>query len=387
MPWRSRLIASTRSSRSVDELVVLGLDLAQFLLGEQIDRAEPLALAADAVELRLDLGDLRQLGAGLELGELRRCGRLDVEHLADFVLDIGEPALGALAAFLGARGFGARLADRFERAARRLVGLGELGLGLRQPIGGGAASAGRGLDLADQRVALVGEFLRRVGRARCARAALPRCAGRWWRSAPRRSSLRSLQAARSAAIACRRRSASSASRAIACASTRTSASAAAVARDRLVDRGEPAFELGGGRQRGERRLRVAARGVRFVAAGAEPLPCFLERRDARRVAADLALGGGVLLARGIGRVLRLAPARARLGLGGGRGGDRGLGRLDRAALCLDFAARGGKLALDRLRGGRVRRAGARRRSAHGRRRQSRPSARNRPRARPAAGRA
>ena len=42
------------------ELAVLRLDLAQFLLGEQIDRAEPLALAAYAVELGLDLGDRRQ---------------------------------------------------------------------------------------------------------------------------------------------------------------------------------------------------------------------------------------------------------------------------------------------------------------------------------------
>ncbi len=60
MPWRSRLIASTRSSRSVVSVVVLGLDLAQFLLGAQVDGAEPLALAPEAVELRLDLGDLRQ---------------------------------------------------------------------------------------------------------------------------------------------------------------------------------------------------------------------------------------------------------------------------------------------------------------------------------------
>ena len=63
MPWRSRRIASTRSSRSPVSLACCCLDLAQFLLGEQIDRAEPLALAADAVELAFDLGDRRQFGA------------------------------------------------------------------------------------------------------------------------------------------------------------------------------------------------------------------------------------------------------------------------------------------------------------------------------------
>ena len=54
MPWRSRLIASIRSSRSVDEAGVLRLDLAQFFLGAQVDGAEPLALAPQLVEPFLD---------------------------------------------------------------------------------------------------------------------------------------------------------------------------------------------------------------------------------------------------------------------------------------------------------------------------------------------
>ena len=66
------------------------------------------------------------------------------------------------------------------------------------------------------------------------------------------------------------------------------------------------------------------------------------------MAADLTFGVGVLFAQGVGRVLRLAPLRARFGLRLGCGGGRRLRRLDRAALCFDFAARGGKLALDRL---------------------------------------
>ncbi len=143
MPWRSRLIASTRSSRSVRQLAVLGLDLAQLLLGAQVDGAEPLALAADAVELGLDLGDVGQLRARLDLGQLGDRGRLDLEHLADFVLDVGEPALGAVEALFGAGGVLARGADRFERGAGVLVGGGERVLGLGQAVGGGAARRSR----------------------------------------------------------------------------------------------------------------------------------------------------------------------------------------------------------------------------------------------------
>ncbi len=40
MPWRSRLIASTRSSRSVVSDRVLGFDLAQLFLGAQVDGAQ-----------------------------------------------------------------------------------------------------------------------------------------------------------------------------------------------------------------------------------------------------------------------------------------------------------------------------------------------------------
>ena len=60
MPWRRRLIASTRSSRSVVSLVCWVLDLAQLFLGAQVDGAEPLALAPQAIERGLDIGDFGQ---------------------------------------------------------------------------------------------------------------------------------------------------------------------------------------------------------------------------------------------------------------------------------------------------------------------------------------
>ena len=57
----------------------------------------------------------------------------------DFAADVGEPALGALEAFLGAGQFLARGAGGFERGAGVAVGLGQRVLGLLQAIGAGAA--------------------------------------------------------------------------------------------------------------------------------------------------------------------------------------------------------------------------------------------------------
>ena len=145
------------------EFGVLAFDLLQFLLGEQIHRAEPLAFLLDALDLGLDLGDRRHRRVGLELGDFGGRHRLDAQSFADLVFDVGAAADGGIVALLGAGGFGARFADRFERSARRLVGLGKIGFGRRQPVGGGAALGRRGLDLADQRLALGGEFFRRVG--------------------------------------------------------------------------------------------------------------------------------------------------------------------------------------------------------------------------------
>jgi len=78
------------------------------------------------------------------------------------------------------------------------------------------------------------------------------------------------------------------------------------------------------------------------------LPCFPECRNARRIAADLAFGGGVLLARGIGHLLRSTPSRARLDLGCGCCADGSFGGDYDAVLIVHFAARGPKLAFDRF---------------------------------------
>ncbi len=77
--------------------------------------------------------------------------------------DIGEPALGALEPFPGARRILTRRAHGFERGAGSAVGLGERILGDRQAVGRGAAPRFRAVDLGDQRHALLGKDLRRPG--------------------------------------------------------------------------------------------------------------------------------------------------------------------------------------------------------------------------------
>ena len=227
------------------------------------------------------------------------------------MLDVGQPPLGAIAAFFGARGLGAGFADRLQRGARRPVGRGKFALGLRQPVGGGAARGGRGFDLADQRLALSGEFLRRVTEfgplasrlfgALADRGDLSRGALFAFLPAHRFGGDRPQPAVGEFGFArdCLGFDAHLGKR-------------VAVAVDHVVDGREFCFEIGGGGQGGERLLRVMARGHRLVASGAGPLPRLLERRDARRVAVDLAFGRGMRLACGIGHVLGIAPARARL---------------------------------------------------------------------------
>ena len=110
--------------------------------------------------------------------------------------------------------------------------------------------------------------------------------------------------------------------------------------------------------------------------------------SAGRVAAGLALGRGVPVARGVGLALQLAPARARFGLGRRQPRDcLGFAPCRPRALGLDLGARGLQFGLDIGEPVLARRAAAPRRSAHWRQPRSRPSATGRLRARPAAGRA
>ena len=224
MPCRSRLIASTRSSRSAVSVLCWVSISPQLFLGAQVDRAEPLAVAAQLLQIRSMVATSGSSAFGSMPASAATAVGLDFEHFVDLVGDVGEPALGALDALLGARGLLAGGAQRFERGADGAVGGGERVLGFGQAVGGFAARRLGGLDLGDQRAALLREGGRRVGKRRALAAWLRRCGCRAWRSArPRGRGARSRPAGRTP-MATSRRSASSASRASACASARTSAS-------------------------------------------------------------------------------------------------------------------------------------------------------------------
>ena len=119
---------------------VLGLDLAQLFLGAQVDGAEPFAVAAQLLEVGLDLVERRQLHARLDFGERRDAVRLDLEHVVDFALDVLQPALGAFHPLLGAGAGLARRRQRLERGPGGAVGLRHLVLGLGELVGGFAAA-------------------------------------------------------------------------------------------------------------------------------------------------------------------------------------------------------------------------------------------------------
>ena len=208
---------------------MLRLDLAQLFLGAQVDGAEPLAVAPQLFEPLLDRRDVGQLRARRDLGKRRDVLRLGFEHLADFMRDVGGAAVRGLEPLLGARLFGARFAHRLERGTRGLVGFGERGLGGGAPVGGRALRRFGGLDLGDERAALLGDRRRRAFE----RAALGLRFGRALLRASRpdrpRSPCGASHSARSAAIAAMRRARNSASRASACASPRASASTARLA--------------------------------------------------------------------------------------------------------------------------------------------------------------
>ena len=86
---------------------------------------------------------------------------------------------------------------------------------------------------------------------------------------------------------------------------------AAMAVDVGANGGESGFGLEARRQFGQRRGGALMRGLGLGAVGGEAAVGFGQRRFARGVAVDLALGRGMAFARGIGLALRGAPGFAR----------------------------------------------------------------------------
>ena len=159
---RRRLIASVRSSRSAMSLSRLAQHLDEFVVGAQIDRAEPLALLAQVLELALDLDAAGQRRVGLEIGERGEAGRLAVELGRDRVAKLLAPHARAFEALLGSGALLAGGAHRFERLAGGAVGVGQRGFGQRERVGGLLARGFRLAMLVGERAPGAGEIGRRV---------------------------------------------------------------------------------------------------------------------------------------------------------------------------------------------------------------------------------
>ena len=188
-----------------DEAAVLRLDLAQLFLGAQVDRAEPLALAPQLLQPLLDVRDIGQFRARRDLGKRRDVLRLGFEHLADFVRDVGGAALRGLEPLLRARLLVAR-SPAASSAARAALSASASAVSAAARRSAAARCAGfGGLDLGDQRAALLGERRGRAFERGALGLCVRRCARRASRSGRPRSPCGSSHSARSAAIAASRR--------------------------------------------------------------------------------------------------------------------------------------------------------------------------------------
>ncbi len=317
---------------------MLGFDLAQFFLGAQVDGTETFAIAAQLFQIGLDVADGRKFGLGRDLRKCRDTVRFDFEHVADFALDVFETALGAFHTLFGAGAGFTRSGQRIERGARSSVGFRHRGFRRSQCIGGGAAIGFGVFDFADQRAALLGEYLRRVFKfgalgldlddagfdGRDLRrgiflAALPFVAfGHDCLHAPVGEFGFAGQCLRFGANLRRE---------------------TAVAVHVGTHGGEAFFVLSAGGQFAQSGDSAFVRAVGFGAVGGQACAAFVERGAARRVAVDLAFGGCVAFSRRIGFTLGVACGFTRSTFSGGCGLEFSVCRLQSLTLGYCIGAR------------------------------------------------
>ena len=232
----------------------------------------------------------------------------------DFALDIGKAALGAFHALFGAGRGLARTGEGFERYFRGAIGLGHQGFGGSQRVGCGLAVLLGKADLVDQRVALLGKQRGRV------------VEGRTFGGHLGDARLHGLDLRGSALLAVLP--------IVALGQNRLDA---AIGKLRLAGqrlclgadlRGKPAMAVDLGADRSKLALGVEAcrqfekrcggvlmRALGLHAVGGEAAARFGQRRAARGMTVDLALGRRMTLARGIGLALGGAPGFPRGSLG------------------------------------------------------------------------
>ena len=166
-----------------DELGIFLLDLGEFLVGAQIDGAEPLAIGAQVFERPLDLVDLGQVRARLHAGELAEALRLAVELARNRVHERRVALAQGFDARFGAGALLARGGHRVERAAGEPVGLREIGFGRRALVARQPAPLLRLVDFVDQRAPPGEEQIGRFGERLLFGCRLRPCAPRIRRSA------------------------------------------------------------------------------------------------------------------------------------------------------------------------------------------------------------
>ena len=149
-----------------DELVAARQDLDEFVVGAQVDRAEPLALLAQILELAFDLDAAGQRLVGFMIGKRGEARRLAIEFARDRVLKLFVPRARAFQALFGGGALLARGAHRFERLTGGAIGVGERGFAERERVGGLLARGFRLAMFVGERAARAGEIGRRVGELR-----------------------------------------------------------------------------------------------------------------------------------------------------------------------------------------------------------------------------
>ena len=109
---RNFLVASTVVALGCKELYSVSISRSSSSARKLT--APALALAAQPLQSRLDVGEIGQ-AYRLDAGPVPPPPPFDLQHVVNFAADVGETALGALEAFLGARQILARGAGCFER--------------------------------------------------------------------------------------------------------------------------------------------------------------------------------------------------------------------------------------------------------------------------------
>ena len=149
-----------------DELVAARKDLNEFVVGAQVDRAEPLALLAQILELALDLDAAGQRLIGFMIGKRCEARWLAIEFARDRVLKLFVPCARAFQALFRGGALLARGAHGFERLTRGAIGVGERGFAQRERVGGLLARGLRLAVLVGKRAPRPGKVGRRIGELR-----------------------------------------------------------------------------------------------------------------------------------------------------------------------------------------------------------------------------